>query len=82
VTNRDRDSLAKHLSTVVDRLLLAPQQAIDDADRRADSEPPGTSPYAYQAGALGQVCRNEAHAIQTFVTSYLTPKARQRRGRR
>lgn len=69
MTNRDRDSVAKLLLAVADRLANAPDLALDQAKRNAE-----TDPYPYQVGALDHACRSEAEALRHLVGEYLVPR--------
>lgn len=77
MTNRDRDSVAKLLRQVAERLASAPEATRESSERH---QPGGSA--AHQAGALEQVCRNEAHAIESLISSYLAPAKSRARGKR
>lgn len=80
MTNRDRDSVAKLLLGVADRLKQAPDLALENATRNAAS-----NPSAYQVGYLESACGQAQNEIRMFVEKYLTaraPKERTARGRR
>lgn len=76
MTNRDRDSVAKLLLQVAERLASAPDVALESAQRNAASDP-----YPYQVGALDRACASEAHAIRHLVEEYLTPRTSKVLGR-
>lgn len=84
MTNLDRQSVAKLLGDIANRLLAAPVKTLEAA--KHDQATHGHhSPHPYQAGALEIVCRQEAHALLMVCEHYLTPKAPasgRRRGRR
>lgn len=83
MTNRDRYSIAKLLGDLASRLEGAPLQTEESAKRFESGNPghPGLW-YSFQAGALEQVCRNEASTLRILIREYLSPKPRSPRGRR
>lgn len=85
MTNRDRDSVAKLLLLVADRLAGAPEEVVARSKQFADERPEmGRSAQdAYQAGALESACKAAAEEIRRHVAEYLSPRESARiRGRR
>lgn len=80
MTNRDRDSVAKLLRQVADRLAAAPGETRASATRYERDHPGGGE--AYQAGSLEQVCRREATALESLIAGYLSPAKPRARGKR
>lgn len=76
----NRDSIAKLLGDLASRLEGAPLQTEESAKRFEVSHPGSRHPF--QAGALEQVCRNEAGTLRILIREYLSPKPRIPRGRR
>lgn len=76
MTNRDRDSVAKLLLAVADRLAEAPHKTSVAAQQFA-AERPGMDDSikeCHQVGALEMVCKLEAETIRGHVREYLTPR--------
>ena len=80
MTNRERESVAKLLHGVADRLAAAPTDTDARAVEYAKRAPEGR--MAHQAGQLEQICTQEASAIRSMIASYLTPKTKAARGKR
>lgn len=76
MTNRDRDSVARLLMQVVERLEAAPEKTASSAARFAAEHPDmdRSAIEAHQAGGLEAVCRGEAEAIRRHVLEYLTSR--------
>lgn len=81
MTNRDRDSVAKLLRQVAERLAAAPTETWERADAHAKVHG-HASKAPYQAGALEQICRSEAAAIESLIIGYLSPAKPRARGKR
>jgi hypothetical protein len=85
VNNRDRDSVAKLLEQVAQRLADAPEHTRTNAESYAETVGVAEAPsarIAHQAGALQQVCIGEAATIRSYIKSYLTSPPPRRRGKR
>jgi len=89
VTNRDRDSVAKLLLEVADRLAKAPTETLeraksyaeDMAARAAGFDKHGAV-HAHQSGGLESACVSEAIAIRRHVAEYLTQRQPRRGDKR
>lgn len=69
MTNRDRDSVAKLVLAVAERLAAAPNLALENAQRNAAS-----NPDPYQVGALDHACRSASEELRRYVAEYLVPR--------
>lgn len=74
MTNRDRDSVAKLLLAVADRLAGAPADTLARAEAYLKRDPMLTigAQHAHQAGGLEHVCESEAATLRHLIANYLT----------
>lgn len=86
MTNRDRDSVAKLLREIADRLEKAPESSLTQGQKYAAEAgiTVGGDTFIshYQAARLADHCRIEADAIRHAVEFYLTARPPKRAGRR
>lgn len=87
MTNRDRDSVAKLLRELSDRLDGAPAVMTERAQTLttvdgADSTLTAFARATYQAAGLEHTCRDGATTLRYLIDEYLTPRASKLRGRR
>lgn len=80
MNNRDRDSVARLLEQVAQRLEDAPRYTAESAANYSGS--PLFNVSAFQAGALEQICKNESASIRLFVKTYLSAPPPRPRGRK
>jgi uncharacterized protein involved in exopolysaccharide biosynthesis len=81
MTNADRDSAAKQLRAVLQRLEVAQQAAEDSAERYCKAHPT-TNQAAFQLGALEQIVKGEIIALRSVISTYMMPAAPCARGPR
>lgn len=81
MTNRDRDSVAKLLEQIAQRLADAPAHTKECAEQyQKNTGGVLFNVSAYQAGGLEQVCISSASAIRIYIAQYLSSPPR--RGKR
>lgn len=79
--NADRDSAARQLGEILNRLDVASASAEESASTHCKAHP-STNQQAFQLGSLEQLVRNEVNALRMVINTYLTPTAPRPRGAR